>query len=539
MKRASENCPESHIYYAGSCCMDKNRNNVCDSYEKNCKGEAGDYCVGNLRHFDAECLNGNWSYALERCQYECRGGVCVENSTPHKNNLPQIGNESAPLEYFEEKTPEQNYSSEEEPQGLPEKVCTGTGVDYCSEDTLKYGAVCVEGVWEYRSKECLFGCEGGKCSAPGCPDSCEDGNPCTEDYCSEDTDYVCEYRKLEGEHEGCEGSNSEKCESYSCYSGECIATQLEVCCGDGKCESDEDYLNCEKDCGGVECGEEYEIKCGHGGPCDSDEDCAALNCVGGVCKKTSGKPLQFTDFEFYGPESLDNLEIYITWHERPEENVGIYAAFTFHFEAGQGGYMGIQRDGSLEKDRVLFSIWSINDDEESSECVSTEIPEEDLINCGKLMHAQSGEGNFGQALGQYAWVPGREYRLKIERDGRDEGGDFWRGTITDMVSEDKLEIGTIHLDDSNGYEGYGNLTRFSGVFLEYYYGHSGYCDENNVYSKVEWRGPYTDENLADRAYIYYPMECMYAKRYSPQKGIIIHEGGGPIAWENEGTEFWN
>ena len=52
-----------------------------------------------------------------------------------------------------------------------------------------------------------------------CPVSCDDGNSCTSDYCSEDTNYECRH------------------------------AVIELCCGNSICEGGEDYTNCLADCG--------------------------------------------------------------------------------------------------------------------------------------------------------------------------------------------------------------------------------------------------------------------------------------------------
>jgi len=228
--------------------------------------------------------------------------------------------------------------------------------------------------------------------------------------------------------------------------------------------------------------------------------------------------------------------IWVTWLEKPEGDFGIFPAFTFGFEYGLGGYMGFQRDGSNYKDRVLFTIWSKDDQSSTANIVSSELDE--IIRCGTLTNTL--EGNFANCLGLYEPIVGREYKFKIESVGTDSTGELWKGTFTDMVTGQTTEIATIHLDNIDNHVGYGKLKPSAAVFLEYYYGHSGFCDENNVYSRVKWRGPYINGKLADKGYTWYPFKCMYTKQYSPEKGIIIHECGGKTAWENELPRvFWD
>ena len=51
-----------------------------------------------------------------------------------------------------------------------------------------------------------------------CPESCDDNDDCTEDKCSEKTDYSC------------------------------VHTPITPCCGNGKCEEKESYETCSSDC---------------------------------------------------------------------------------------------------------------------------------------------------------------------------------------------------------------------------------------------------------------------------------------------------
>jgi hypothetical protein len=51
------------------------------------------------------------------------------------------------------------------------KTCSGSGDDYCDNDTRYHDAVCDNGMWAYESETCEHGCEDGACmTAPSCSD---------------------------------------------------------------------------------------------------------------------------------------------------------------------------------------------------------------------------------------------------------------------------------------------------------------------------------------------------------------------------------
>ena len=98
---------------------------------------------------------------------------------------------------------------------------------------------------------------------PTCP-SCDDGNPCTANYCSQETGFNCESRVLDGLQPGCNGVG-EGCKSQYCFQGECLTDLSMDCCGNGICERGEDEIKCSQDCLGV-CPE----SCDDGNPCTRD-----------------------------------------------------------------------------------------------------------------------------------------------------------------------------------------------------------------------------------------------------------------------------
>ncbi len=80
-----------------------------------------------------------------------------------------------------------------------------------------------------------------------CPGSCDDGNPCTYDYCNPSTRYKCDYTALIGPSEGCSGEVG-GCGFYVCSRSNCTLDYKVNCCGNEKCESMENYSTCPGDC---------------------------------------------------------------------------------------------------------------------------------------------------------------------------------------------------------------------------------------------------------------------------------------------------
>jgi len=132
---------------------------------------------------------------------------------------------------------------------------------------------------------------------PKCPKSCDDGNPCTQDFCSPETDYQCKHSLIIGVTEGCQGL-IETCKQYQCGEGECQIVTLADCCGNGKCETGENWETCPQDCelcdDGNPCTQDiysYETdKCSYiklTGPqpgCSAKVTCGNQTCKAGICQ---------------------------------------------------------------------------------------------------------------------------------------------------------------------------------------------------------------------------------------------------------------
>lgn len=103
---------------------------------------------------------------------------------------------------------------------------------------------------------------------PRCPASCDDGNSCTTETCSESTGYQCEIKnvpnccgnkncELSEKYETCAADcplcdDNNKCtKDYFDYNKQqCVSAPITdaVCCGNTVCEVGEDYQACAKDC---------------------------------------------------------------------------------------------------------------------------------------------------------------------------------------------------------------------------------------------------------------------------------------------------
>lgn len=78
--------------------------------------------------------------------------------------------------------------------------------------------------------------------------SCDDSNSCTKDD-GGIAGLYCSHSSLDGNQPGCD-SLVPPCRQQSCIAGSCKITNISKCCGNGKCEANEDLGNCAADCEG-------------------------------------------------------------------------------------------------------------------------------------------------------------------------------------------------------------------------------------------------------------------------------------------------
>jgi hypothetical protein len=223
---------------------------------------------------------------------------------------------------------------------------------------------------------------------------------------------------------------------------------------------------------------------------------------------------------------FEKIEIIFDWSNRPREWVGLYSALShFWFESGQGGYTGpqieVSKDGKKIVTKVLWSIWSMNNQEFT---VHPYPPDSSWCTYG------TGEGYFVQCMLRsdsparyYDWEEGNEYKITVQRDLELPDGVVWNATIEDMETGQKTLIGRMKLDDVASYEGYGLINWNNGGFLEYYGGIKR-CLEAE-YGKIIRKGIIADGIWLPRRGSAQYSECVTSLRYSPEPGVIIEEYG--------------
>lgn len=250
----------------------------------------------------------------------------------------------------------------------------------------------------------------------------------------------------------------------------------------------------------------------------------ALFEVSAAVFASPARPGNYTDYRFDQSGPFFNFDVFVTWEVAPP-TAYIYPAFTFGFQASQGGYMGTQLVGKTKK--VIFSIWDISEDAMTAE--------PNWLTCRRF----GGEGTGAQCIISYNWVNNREYRLRIWTAGSDSTGENWIATIYDTQSDDETTIGVIHLKNSNGYTGYGWLTNGPSIFLEYFGGPDACVDQ--PYSRVTWRGPYANAAAytATVAQVPFYPNCSTNNVLSSSWLRVTHEAGDDVQTTTPaGTSLW-
>jgi hypothetical protein len=150
------------------------------------------------------------------------------------------------------------------------------------------------------------------------------------------------------------------------------------------------------------------------------------------------------------------------WTLRVEHDpspAGYFWAHQFHFEGGEGGYLGLQTlggDPAKAPGRVaIFSIWS---------ALGAEGP--------GYSGPFGGEGTGYTARIDYPWTEGRAYRLRIGRIEEPPRNAGWGAWVKDEVTGDEEFVGRIRVPAE-----WGLLSANSVLWTERYSGEAASCNE--------------------------------------------------------------
>lgn len=160
-----------------------------------------------------------------------------------------------------------------------------------------------------------------------------------------------------------------------------------------------------------------------------------------------------------------NRDVNLTVETDPGTAAALFWSHQFHFQGGDGGYIGLQTNGYVNGQWVgkaaVFSIWQALGAVAGSP--------------GSACATFGGEGTGWSCRIPYDWQPGRTYRLRIweyccaETPGAPE---WWTGTVTDTTTGAETFLGRIQVPGAWDWIDGVN----SGTWVEYY-GSVSTCDD--------------------------------------------------------------
>jgi hypothetical protein len=189
------------------------------------------------------------------------------------------------------------------------------------------------------------------------------------------------------------------------------------------------------------------------------------------------------------------------WDLEPRSDpspVGYFWSHQVALVGGEGGYLGLQTEGSEPTGKIaIFSVWG---------AIDADGPD--------YAAPFSGEGVGMTVRIQYRWAPGRRERLSIRADG--EG--WWRADVGDR------QIGRIRVDST-----WGGLAPTSIMWTERYAPPLGACGE--LGHSVVWFGTPSAEGgatpLAHHNFLADHRGCPGSSVYDADGGVVQVMGAPP------------
>ncbi|MBF0609600.1 MAG: hypothetical protein G8345_05865 [Magnetococcales bacterium] len=208
-------------------------------------------------------------------------------------------------------------------------------------------------------------------------------------------------------------------------------------------------------------------------------------------------------FYFDPTVRLQDQQVELAWQTapKPPKGLGYYAQYLFAFENDVVGYMGLQWDNQGKK--AIFSVW----DQPGQ---ITALPEE---GCKRFGH----EGSGASCITPYNWPMHDLHTLHLFSLGTTSHGERWQVTVNNSSLSQPAVVGTLTLQNSKGFTGYGKLKTTSYATLEYYGSARMTCETLPVLA-IRWQGPYANSRqlAAQSVKVNYP--TMKGKSLDPPRG---------------------
>lgn len=186
-----------------------------------------------------------------------------------------------------------------------------------------------------------------------------------------------------------------------------------------------------------------------------------------------------------------NHDIHVTWEKEPADGWGMYAMYYFSFQAGVGGYIGIQKTVDPTRPKtVLFSVWDAPGKQSAMPAGGS---------CTRFGH----EGSGSMCLMAFNWKAGTEYKLRVWRilNSQTNYSEKWGAWIIDVKTGEETMIGMVELYNINNQIGYGALNYNNLMTVTEYFAGPSSADCSNVPNfNVTWKGPYGNNGSANPTY---------------------------------------
>lgn len=187
-----------------------------------------------------------------------------------------------------------------------------------------------------------------------------------------------------------------------------------------------------------------------------------------------------------------NHDIHLTWHKEPVDGWGMFAMYYFSFQAGVGGYTGLQKTTVPGRPKTaIFSIWDVAGRQ-------TAMPVPGTV-CQRFGH----EGSGTMCILPFDWKADTEYKMRVWRILNSNTGysEKWGAWVINVKTEEETMIGMIELYNANNQVGYGMLSN-QGLMsaTEFFTGPSNADCSNLPEFNITWRGPFGNNGSINPGY---------------------------------------